>query len=75
MELATPVRIHRSVVDVDVSASRSRSCVLSVVIWSDTSQSRLLARRHFHVPAQDVVRAFAQSTYELGVGVFEYSLP
>ena len=37
MELATPVRIHRSVVDVDVSASRSRSCVLSVVIWSDTS--------------------------------------
>ena len=37
MELAKPVRIHRSVVDVDVSASRSRSCVLSVVIWSDTS--------------------------------------
>ena len=54
MELATPVRIHRSVV---------------------LPQSRLLARRHFHVPAQDVVRAFAQSTYELGVGVFEYSLP
>ena len=37
MELATPVIIHRSVVDVDVSASRSRSCALSVVIWSDTS--------------------------------------
>ena len=37
MELATLVRIHRSVVDVDVSASRSRSCVLAVVIWSDTS--------------------------------------
>ena len=37
MELATPVRIRRSVVDVDVSASRSRSGVLSVVIWYDTS--------------------------------------
>ena len=36
MELTTQVRIHRSVVDVDVSASRSRSCVLVVVIWSDT---------------------------------------
>ena len=36
MELTTQVRIHRSVVDVDVSASRSRSCVLAVVIWTYT---------------------------------------
>ena len=49
--------------------------MLSDVIGIILPQSRLISRRHLHVPSQDVVRAFAESEYELGVGMFEYCLP
>ena len=38
-------------------------------------QSLLFLRRHLHVPTQYVVRTFAQSAYEFGIGMFEYCLP
>ena len=75
MELATPVRIHRSVVDVDVSASRSRSCVLSVVIWSDTSAVASSRAASFSRSRAGCCARIRTEQYEIGVGMFEYSLP